>query len=76
MGDSQSWRAVALHDGNQAPKSTDERIIAAGHRAAGIELADGTGDGVLAIGASTTTASNFIPVNGIILRGGLSTSGK
>ena len=48
MGDGQVGKPRRLHDGNQTPKAAGQRIIAAAHRAAGVRLADGAADGILA----------------------------
>jgi propanediol dehydratase large subunit len=49
-------------DGNETPETAGQGIIAAGHRAAGIRLADGAGDLIGRAGAGAAAAGDFIPV--------------
>jgi hypothetical protein len=59
---------ACLRDGNQAPETAGQRIIAAGHRAAGIRLADGAGDLIGRAGAGAAAAGDFKPVDAVCLR--------
>ena len=63
MCDGQQRCAGSLQDGNQAPEPAGERIITAGHRAAGIRLADGAGDLIRRARAGTAAAGDLMPVN-------------
>ena len=65
--DGQVGRAGGLHDGNRTPKTAGQRISAAGHRAAGVRLADGAGDLIGRAGAGAAAAGDFIPVNRVLL---------
>jgi len=65
--DGQVRQAGGLHHGNQRPEPAGERIIAAGHRPAGIMLSDGAADLIRAAGARAAAAGDFIPVNGVLL---------
>ena len=67
MGDDEQRRAGRLHNGNQAPEATRERITAAGHGDTRIRLADGAADGINAAGAGAAATGDFIPVNGVLL---------
>src|SRR5579859_2559478 len=57
--DGQQRRAGGLHGRNEAPETARERVIAAGHRPAGVMLADGAADDVLAVAAGTAATRDF-----------------
>jgi len=67
-GDDQVRQAGSLHDKNQTPESAGRGIIAAGHRAARIRLADGADDLTGRTGAGAAATGDFIPVNRVLLR--------
>ena len=60
--DAQHGCAGSLH-GVERPEPTSQRIIATGHRAADIGLANGAADGINAAGARAAPAVNRGPVN-------------
>jgi len=66
--DGQGRRTGGLHDENETPKTAGQRIIAAGHRAAGLGLANGAGDLIHRPCAGSGATGNLKPVYGVRLR--------
>src|ERR1035437_585221 len=64
--DRQQRRAGRLY-GVKRPETAGERVIAAGHRAVGVVLADGAADLIRATCSCAPTTGDFIPVNRIAL---------
>ena len=60
--DDQIRNSRRLH-GDDTPEAASEGIIAARHWAAGVVLADGTANRIVAAHAGTATAGNIVPVN-------------
>ena len=63
----QSWRPRSLN-GKETPKPASQRIVAARHRPSGIMLTNRSTERVLAVGTGASSASDLVPVDGVLLR--------